>query len=53
MVPIVTVAIIIVAAFAGGGAYYASARAGAGAWLSMTLALILYGLIVAIAPRAI
>ena len=33
MLDIVTVAVAIVAAFLGGGAYWLGARAGAGAWL--------------------
>lgn len=47
---IVAIAIVIVAAFAGGGAYFVAARQGASAWLAFTLGLFVYGLIMALAP---
>lgn len=39
---VVALAVVIVAAFAGGGAYFLSARWGAGAWLAFTLGLLVY-----------
>ncbi len=36
---IVTVAVIIVAAFLGGGAFWLTERAGAGAWLAFALGI--------------
>jgi len=47
---IVSLATLIVAAFLAGGAYYLSARGGAGAWLSFTLGVLVYGLIMALSP---
>lgn len=50
---IVTVAVAIVAAFLGGGAYWLAARAGAGAWLSFTLGLLAFALVFAAGPAAL
>lgn len=44
-IDIIALAILIVAAFCGGGAFHAAGRSGAGAWLSMTLALLTFGLV--------
>lgn len=47
---IVTVAVAIVAAFLGGGAYWLAGRAGAGAWLAFTLGLLVFALVLAAGP---
>lgn len=47
---VVTVAVAIVAAFLGGGAFWLSSRAGAGAWLSFTLGLLVFALAFAAGP---
>lgn len=50
---IVTVAVAIVAAFLGGGAFFLAERAGAGSWLSFTLGLLVFALIFAAGPAAL
>jgi len=50
---VVTVAICIVAAFLGGGAYWLAARAGAGAWLSFSLGLLVALLVFAAGPTVL
>jgi len=52
-VSVVTLAIVIVAAFAAGGAYFGASRVGAGAWLAFTLGLVVYGVIYGLAPLVI
>lgn len=47
---VVVIAVAIVAAFLGGGAYWLAARAGAGAWLSFTLGLLVFALCQAAGP---
>lgn len=47
---VVTVAVAIVAAFLGGGAFWLANRAGAGAWLSFTLGLLVFALAFAAGP---
>jgi hypothetical protein len=47
---VVTIAVAIVASFLGGGAYWLAGRAGAGAWLSFTLGLLVALLCFAAGP---
>lgn len=48
---IVTLAVAIVASFAGGGAYYAAGRGGCGAWLSFMLGLLTFAVLTAVLVR--
>lgn len=50
---IILVAVCIVAAFLGGGAYWLATRAGAGAWLSFTLGLLVALLVFAAGPSVL
>lgn len=50
---IVTIAVCIVAAFLGGGAYWLAGQAGAGAWVSFTLGLLVALLVLTGGPRVL
>lgn len=50
---IVTVAVAIVAAFLGGGVFYLAERSGAGSWLSFTLGLLAFALVLSAGPAAL
>ena len=50
---IVQVAVIIVAAFLGGGAFFLAERQGAGSWLSITLALLVALLVYSAGPSVL
>jgi len=48
----VTLAVFIVAAFCGGGAYFGTIRAGAGHWLAFAVGLLVHDVVVAVLPAA-